>query len=392
MADEPRPRCQPEKAVTLPAAVEHQLDPELLLPADRCKFDQTNFELSLIRVSGGFYMSIRFPSVSYAFLFFGLVGAVTFWDSEPLAAQQESSLQSSVSGVISCEGGGSLNGFQVEVNERPGRASAWADVRLDGTFEVRTPGSADQHYLLRIRNQRGRIVHEDTVQPLASPLEIHLAAPNNERPITGVVSAQELLNPVPQKAKREYERAKKAVGKGDIQRAIDHLHKAIQIAPQFAEAHNSLGVKYMLLQDYAQAAAAFEEAVRLKPDSGEPHSNLGVALHGLKRYAEAEQQIRLALGIDPQAAKTRFALALVLSSQTDREEEALGILAQVADQIPEAHIYAAYILSHRADRRAVVREVRAYLDSGEQKHREMAESWLRSLRSGVALSGNLGMD
>jgi tetratricopeptide (TPR) repeat protein len=337
-------------------------------------------------------MRIRVPSVSRAFVFLGFVGVAMFLGSAPLVAQQQSSFQSCVSGVISWEGAGTLRGFQVELDERPGRRSAWADVRLDGTFEINTPGPLDQQYTLRVRNQSGAIVHEDTVQPLGSPWEIHLHAADKEHPITGVVSAQELLNPVPKKALREYEQAKRAVEKGDIQRAIRHLRQAIKIDPQFAEAHNSLGVKYMLLQDYAQAAAAFGEAVRLRPDSGEPHSNLGVALHGLKRYAEAERQIWLALEIDPQAVKTRFALAMVLSSQAGREEEALGILAQVANEIPEAHIYKAYLLSRRADARAAVREVRAYLDSGEKKHRQMAEGWLRRLQSGATQPGNLGMD
>lgn len=324
-------------------------------------------------------MSIRLQSVSYSFVFLSIV-AVGLLAPGPLAAQPESSLESSVSGVVSWEGGGSTNGFQVELNDRGGRQGAWADVRPDGSFEIRTPGGVGHQYILRVRNRRGQVVHDDIVQTQVSPLEIHLRAPEQPRPIAGVVSAEDLVNQIPGKALREFRRAQEAVQKGKTQLAIEHLRQAIQIHPQFVEAHNGLGVKYMMLGDYEQAAAAFEEAVRLRPGSSEPLSNLGMALHGLNRYEEAERLIRRALELQPQAPKARFGLALVLSSQAGKEEKALEILAEIAEQIPEAHFYAAHVLARRADLRGAAREIRAYLDSGDKKHREMAERWLRSLQ------------
>ena len=325
-------------------------------------------------------MSIRVPSASYSFALLSMIGAGLL-ASAPLSAQPQSPTHSSVSGVISWEGGGSVQGFQVELNDRAGRQSAWADVLPDGRFELRTFEMASQHYTLVVRNERGQIVHDDVVQQPVIPLEIHLRAPEQQRPITGVVSAEDLLNAIPGKAMRYFTRAQKAVEKGEIRQAIGHLRKAIRIHPQFVEAHNSLGVKYMMLGDFAPAAAAFEEAVRLRPHSGEPHSNLGVALHGLNRYDEAERQIRRSIELQPRAVKSHFALALLLSAQTGKEQEALRILAAVAGQIPEAHIHAAKLLARRADSRGVIREVRAYLDSGDNKHREMAERWLQSLPS-----------
>jgi tetratricopeptide (TPR) repeat protein len=325
-------------------------------------------------------MSFRVRTISYSAVFLGLAVAAGLLASEPLAAQPQSPYASAISGVVTWEeGSASLSGLQVEVNDRGGRHSAWADVRPDGTFEIRSFGADGFSFNLRVRDERGQIIHDDVVQPQPLPLEIHLRAPEHERPITGVVSAEELLNEVPKKAMREFHRAQQASEKGDMQRAIGHLRKAIRIHPQFVEAHNGLGVKFMRLQDFEQAAASFEEALRLKPDSPEPLSNLGIALHGLRRFVESEKVIRRALELKPDAIKTRFALALVLSAQT-KEEEALSILAEVAERIPEAHIYSAHILGRRADSQGALREVRAYLDSGEQKHRDTAERWLRGLQ------------
>ncbi len=337
-------------------------------------------------------MSIRIPSFAGLFVFLSLVSAVALFGSEPMVSQPQSSFQSSISGVLSWDKGGTFNGLQVELSERPGRPTIWTDVRLDGTFEIHTPVSMDPQYLLRVRNLRGKVVYEDNVRLHGSPLEIQLHSPERERPISGVVSVEELRNRVPKKAMREYQRAQKGAGKGDLQGAIRHLGKALEIDPQFAEAQNSLGVKYMLLQDYTHAAGAFQEAVRLRPNSSEPHSNLGVALHGLKRYDEAEREIRIALKIDPARTKTSYALAMVLAAQPSRYREALLIFAQIGDQIPEAHIFAAELLARCADSGAVVHELQAYLASREQKHRAAAQRWMRSLQSGTPLSGDLGMD
>jgi Flp pilus assembly protein TadD len=222
-------------------------------------------------------------------------------------------------------------------------------------------------------------------------LEIHLRTPEQQRPVTGVVSAQQLRNEIPKKALREFRRAQEAVEKGKIQRAIEHLRKAIQIHPAFAEAHNSLGVKFMMLGDYGRAAAAFEEAVRLRPATSEPLGNLGIALHGVNRFDEAERLIRRSLELQPEAVKSRFALALVLSSRA-KLDEAFALLAEVADRIPEAHFHAARLLEQRADPRGAAREMRAYLDSGDSKHRQVAERWLQNWQSRAAGLGYPGID
>jgi tetratricopeptide (TPR) repeat protein len=336
-------------------------------------------------------MSIRVQAASYSLIILCVLGAVGLLAPGPLVAQLQS-FESFVSGTVSWDGGGSVNGFQIELNDSAGRQSARADVLPDGRFEIRTFRAVDQHYVLRVRDQSGQVVHDDIVSAQASPLEVHLRAPEQQRPVSGVISAEELLEEIPKKAMREFTRAQKAVQEGEIERAIAHLQKAIRVHPRFVEAHNSLGVKFMLLGDYEHAAAAFEQAVMLRPDSVEPLSNLGMALHGLKKYAESERLIRRALGFQPHAVKTRYALALVLSSQGGKEEEALEILAQVAGQFPEAHIHAARLLGCRADSQGVLREVKAYLASGEQRHRETAERWLRKVQASAPASASVRIE
>jgi tetratricopeptide (TPR) repeat protein len=234
---------------------------------------------------------------------------------------------------------------------------------------------------LRVLDARGQVIHDDIVRPDAAPLEIHLHGPSPERPVSGVVSVAELLNPVPKKAMREYRRAQESTQKGNLQRAIQQLHKAIEIHPEFVEAHNSLGVKHMMLREYSQAATAFEEALQLKPQAVEPLSNLGIAYHCLERYEEAERLMRTALDLEPRAVKTRFSLALVLLSKGGPQQEPAGILLDVAEQIPQAHLCLATIYEGQAKYLAATREVTAYLDTEDRQYRELAKPWLSRLQA-----------
>ena len=52
---------------------------------------------------------------------------------------------------------------------------------------------------------------------------------------------------------------------GDIEGAIGEFNKALELDPENVNVHNSLGVCFGVLEDYAKAAASFAEAARLDP-------------------------------------------------------------------------------------------------------------------------------
>jgi len=63
--------------------------------------------------------------------------------------------------------------------------------------------------------------------------------------------------------------------------AIALLREALQIKPDFAEAHNNLGyalVRVMRRENRKEAIQHFEQVLSLKPDYPEAHNNLGLAL------------------------------------------------------------------------------------------------------------------
>ena len=54
--------------------------------------------------------------------------------------------------------------------------------------------------------------------------------------------------------------------------------KPIRLRPDYAEAHNNLGLVLLQSGDDAGGIAALREAVRIAPDYADAHANLGAAL------------------------------------------------------------------------------------------------------------------
>jgi Tfp pilus assembly protein PilF len=100
-----------------------------------------------------------------------------------------------------------------------------------------------------------------------------------------LVSVRELS--VPPQARREYEEARKKLARRDAAGAAAHLERAVQLAPQFAEAWNTLGTIAYQSREYEKAATYFREALEQEPGAYEPLVNLGGVLLNLDQPEEA---------------------------------------------------------------------------------------------------------
>lgn len=98
------------------------------------------------------------------------------------------------------------------------------------------------------------------------------AAQSGEFP---VVDANQLRTKVPGKAVDEYEKAMKEAAKGNPEKAVEGLQRAIRIAPDFYDALQSLGIQYIALKRFQEGEAALIRARSLSPNSGAPLINLG---------------------------------------------------------------------------------------------------------------------
>jgi len=87
----------------------------------------------------------------------------------------------------------------------------------------------------------------------------------------------------------------------------------LEIKPDYAEAHNSLGNTLNGLGRLNEAESSYRRALEIKPDYAEVHSNLGNTLTVLGRLNEAEASYRRALDIKPDSAEAHSNLLFLLN-------------------------------------------------------------------------------
>jgi len=102
---------------------------------------------------------------------------------------------------------------------------------------------------------------------------------------SSVVSMRELS--IPKEALEEYQNASKKLGLRDIEGAVAHLNRAVEIAPQFAAAWNYLGTIAYQTKRYDDAEKYFRRSLEADLNAYEPLVNLGGVLVTLGRFDEA---------------------------------------------------------------------------------------------------------
>ena len=102
---------------------------------------------------------------------------------------------------------------------------------------------------------------------------------------------------------------------GKVEDAIAHFEQALRIKPDYAEAHNNLGIALELAGKIEEAITHFEQALRIKPDYVWAHYNLGAALEKAGGVPEAIEHYEQALKLQPDFAPARNALARLQAGQ-----------------------------------------------------------------------------
>jgi tetratricopeptide (TPR) repeat protein len=88
--------------------------------------------------------------------------------------------------------------------------------------------------------------------------------------------------------------------KGDYKTAIEYYRKAVDFAPDYANAYDDMGVSFDALKDWGNALAAYKRASELSPDVALYHLHLGRAYLHMNRQVEATEALLTAVNLDPQ--------------------------------------------------------------------------------------------
>jgi tetratricopeptide (TPR) repeat protein len=101
---------------------------------------------------------------------------------------------------------------------------------------------------------------------------------------------------------------------GSVDEAIAHFQKAMQINPDYADAHYNLGVARFRTGRVDDAIAQYQKALQINPDFAQAHNNLGNALFQKGRVNDAIAHYQQALQINPDFAEAQNNLAWVLAT------------------------------------------------------------------------------
>jgi tetratricopeptide (TPR) repeat protein len=195
----------------------------------------------------------------------------------------------------------------------------------------------------------------------------------------GTISVHELS--MPAGAIKEFQRSERSVHSGDFQSAVEHLRKAIQIDPNFVQAHNNLGASYIELNECESAVTEFRKAIDLDSKLQESYRNLGLALFLLRRYPEAEIAARQALQLGPQRGPARYTLGRILAAEGSGSAEAEELLRQSVAENVDARLPLAQVLLNRGATEQAASELRAYMRSPSANQARMAvvQYWLSKI-------------
>jgi len=112
------------------------------------------------------------------------------------------------------------------------------------------------------------------------------------------------------------------MAQGELGEAIAHYRKAISLQPNHANAHYNLGNALKEQDRLDEAVASYRKAVLLTPDYAQLHSNLGDTLQTQGKLDEAIASYRKALRLNPDLVEVHYNLADVLREQGHLEDAA----------------------------------------------------------------------
>src|SRR5262249_52917392 len=160
--------------------------------------------------------------------------------------------------------------------------------------------------------------------PASAPIRFEKGSESASAP--GMVSAEELRNPLTKSGKKLLQHIEDLLRSGKREEAEQELKKAVEDRSAAPYAHSILGAEYLKSGEVPLAVGELRTAVRLIPGMPANHSNLAYALLASRQLSEAEREARQAVLLDGKSPRANLVLAMTLLAQGSRQQEALGYL------------------------------------------------------------------
>jgi tetratricopeptide (TPR) repeat protein len=210
-----------------------------------------------------------------------------------------------------------------------------------GVYHVRVSGDGIQTTdsdTFEVDNRKVTQAQYVTVRQLAEsgpkPLSSH----------SGMVSAADLN--IPPKARKEVDKANEAMSEQNWKKSLEHLNKAIELAPNYATAYNNLGVLYAKMNDLPHEEEALKKAVSLGDHFAPPFVNYGKLCLQQKNFPQAETLLLKAVSVEPNNVESLMLLAD--AQYMNRHFEAAIVSAQQSHSAAAEHPSFVHYIAARA--------------------------------------------
>jgi tetratricopeptide (TPR) repeat protein len=179
-----------------------------------------------------------------------------------------------------------------------------------------------------------------------------------EATIVDVIDAR-----APAPARQELTRGREALSQRNADEAMLHFRRAIELYPEFFDAHLLKGIAHMDKREWLEAQRAFEKAVEIRPDSAPALVRLGEVQWRQKQFDEAEKNLLAGLKIDDKIAHAHFTLARLYLEKDDVMKAGVetGKTLQLKPEFAEAHLLAGNILLRLNQQERALIEYQEYL-------------------------------
>ncbi|HKR02770.1 MAG TPA: tetratricopeptide repeat protein [Pyrinomonadaceae bacterium] len=150
---------------------------------------------------------------------------------------------------------------------------------------------------------------------------------------------------IPREAQDEFTKGRSAFLDERVKEAVPHLKRAVELYPDFFEAHFLLGTAYVNDLRWQDAETALRRALEIKPESAPVLFSLGEVYRRQKRYADAEKLLEDGLKLDENSWRGHFTLARVYWDKAEVLKAAphVGRTLQLRADFADAHLLAGNI-------------------------------------------------
>jgi len=186
---------------------------------------------------------------------------------------------------------------------------------------------------------------------------------------------------IPDGARKELGKANQFAAKGNWQKALERVNKAIAICPHYAEAYNNLGVVYDHLGDRVRNREALQQAVNLNDHLAPAYVNLARIAIVDRDFPQAEALLNKATAIDPADPPTMVLLANaeLLNQHYDQALAVCRKAHSIGGTHALVHYVAARVFEHENRPAEALAELQVFLSEepsgprADEARNEMAE-------------------